>query len=115
MCLDGDVIASTSNLISGGTGFAFKIGYNPGYAKMSPGVLNEVEFIQHAPTLCGSLSYIDSGALEGSYIDQLWAGRRVLASGMFGTTSLGRTVLRSIEQMRRIKWWGRSRWKRDRG
>ena len=114
MCLDGDVIASTSNLISGGTGFAFKIGYNPGYAKMSPGVLNEVEFIQHAPTLCGSLSYIDSGALEGSYIDQLWAGRRVLASGMFGTTSLGRTVLRSIEQMRRIKWWGRSRWKRDR-
>ena len=113
MYLNGDVIASTSNLISGGTGFAFKIGWNPGYAKMGPGVLNEVEFIQHAPNLCGSLSYIDSGALEGSFIDQLWVGRRVLASGIFGTTLLGRKVFWGLEQMRRIKRWSRSRWNRN--
>jgi hypothetical protein len=113
MSLDGVVIASTSNLISGGTGFAFKVGWNPSYAKMGPGVLNEVEFIQHAPTLCGSLSYIDSGALEGSFIDQLWGGRRVLASGIFGTTPLGRKVLWGVDQMRKLKPWGRFRWKRD--
>ncbi len=113
MCLDDAVIASTSNLISGRTGFAFKVGYHPGYARMSPGVLNEVEFIQRAPDLCRSLSYIDSGALEGSYIDQLWAGRRALASGMFGTTPLGRTVLRGLGQMQRVKRWGRSHWRRN--
>jgi hypothetical protein len=113
MYLDGVIIASTSNLISGGTGFAFKIGWNPSYAKMAPGLLNEVEFIQHAPNLCGSLSYIDSGALEGSYIDQLWTGRRILASGMFGTTPLGRTALWGIDRMRRIKRWGRCHWNRD--
>ncbi len=112
MTLNGIVIASTSNLISGGTGFAFKIGWNPSYAKMGPGVLNEVEFIQRAPKLCGSLSYIDSGALEGSFIDQLWVGRRVLASGIFGTTPIARKVLWGIERMRSIKRWGRSRWKR---
>jgi hypothetical protein len=100
-------------LISGGTGFAFKIGWNPSYAKMAPGVLNEVEFIQQAPRLCGSLSYIDSGALEGSFIDQLWARRRILASGVFGTTALGRTVLRGFERMRKLKRWGRFRSKRD--
>jgi hypothetical protein len=113
MYLDGIVIASTSNLISGGTGFAFKIGWNPSYAKMGPGVLNEVEFIQRAPSLCGSLSYIDSGALEGSFIDQLWVGRRALASGAFGTTPLGRKVLWGLAQMRRIKRWRRSRRKGD--
>jgi hypothetical protein len=113
MYLDDAVIASTSNLISGGTGFAFKIGWNPNYAKMGPGVLNEVEFIQQAPCLCGSLSYIDSGALEGSFIDQLWVGRRVLASGIFGTTSLGRKVLWGLERVRGIKRWGLSQRKQD--
>jgi Acetyltransferase (GNAT) domain len=113
MYLNNVVIASTSNLISGGTGFAFKIGWDPRYAKMGPGVLNEVEFIQRAPKLCGSLSYIDSGALEGSFIDQFWVGRRALASGIFGTTALGRKVLWGLGQMRRIKRWRRSRWKRD--
>lgn len=112
MYLNNAVIASTSNLISGGTGFAFKIGWNPTYAKMGPGLLNEVEFIQRAPELCGSLSYIDSGALEGSFIDQFWVGRRALASGVFGTTFLGRKVLWGLAQMRRIKRWRRSRWKR---
>lgn len=111
--LDDVVIASLSNLISGGAGFTFKIGWDPGYKKMAPAMLNEVEFIRHAPTLCGNLSYVDSGALEGSYIDQLWVGRRVLASGVFGTTPLGRKVLWGLEQMRRIKHWGRSHWKRD--
>jgi len=113
MYLDDAVIASTSNLISGGTGFAFKIGWNPNYAKMGPGVLNEVEFIQQAPCLCGSLSYIDSGALEGSFIDQLWVGRRVLASGIFGTTSLGRKVLWGLERVRGVKRWGLSHRKQD--
>jgi len=77
---------------------------------MAPGLLNEVEFIQNAPTLCGGLSYIDSGALEGSFIDNLWTGRRMLVSGIFGTTPLGKKVLWGIDRIRRIKRWGRSHW-----
>lgn len=113
LSLDAVVIASTSNLISGGAGFAFKIGWRPAYAKESPGVLNEVELIRHAPALCGDLAFIDSGAHEGSYIDHLWAGRRTLASGIFGTTALGRWVLSGVERVRGFKRWCGSL--RDRG
>lgn len=108
LSLDGVVIASTSNLISGNVGFAFKISWHPDYAKMAPGLLNEVDFIRNAPTLCGSLSYIDSGAEEGSFIEQLWSGRRPLASGTFGTTPLGRRLLSGVGQLRRVKQWFQS-------
>jgi len=110
--LDDVVIASLSNLTSGGAGFSFKIGWDSGYKKMAPARLNELEFIQYAPTLCGGLSYVDSGASEGSYIDQLWVRRRILTSGIFGTTPLGKRVLRGIDRIRKIKRWGQSYWDR---
>jgi len=105
LSLDGIVIASTTNLISGGAGFAFKIGYHPDYAEISPGLLNELEFIRHAPALCGNLSYVDSGAEEGSFIDRLWTARRRLVSGIFATTPIGKGVLSGIKRMRRFKHW----------
>ena len=103
LSLDGVVIASTTNLISSGVGFAFKLGWHPGYAKTSPGVLNEVEFIRQAPAPYGELSYIDSGAEEGSYMDQLWVGRHTMVSGLYGTTALGRWALTSVGQMRKFR------------
>ncbi len=105
LALDGIVIASSTNLISGRTGFAFKIGYHPDYAEISPGLLNELEFIRHAPALCGNLSYIDSGAEEGSFIDRLWTVRRKMVSGVFATTSIGKGVLSGIKRMRKFKHW----------
>lgn len=103
LSLDDCVIASAVNMISGGAGFAFKIGWHPDYSKLSPGVLNEVEFIRRAPALCGTVSYIDSGAEEGSFIEHLWSERRSLSSGIFATSSYGRRILRGVEYMRRIK------------
>jgi CelD/BcsL family acetyltransferase involved in cellulose biosynthesis len=41
----GETIASTSNLISGDMGFAFKLGWDPAFAKVSPGILNEIDRI----------------------------------------------------------------------
>ena len=105
LCLDGIVIASTTNLISGGTGFAFKVGYHPDYAEIAPGLLNELEFIRNAPSLCGNLSYVDSGAEEGSFIDRLWTGRRRLVSGIFATTSIGKGVLSGVKRVRKFKHW----------
>ena len=103
LSINGHAIASTVNLISGNTGFAFKIGWHNDYAKMSPGILNEVEFIRNAPDLCGGLSYIDSGAVEGSFIDQLWKGRYVISSGFFGTTQIGEILLSSVDRLRNVK------------
>ena len=76
LSVDGVVISSTSNLISGRAGFAFKIGWDPAFMKMSAGVLNEVELMRYAATLCTDIDFFDSGAPPGSYINDLWAARR---------------------------------------
>lgn len=103
LSLDGTVISSTSNFVSGRAGFAFKIGWDPAYTKLSPGMLNEVELIRRAPELFGDLEYLDSGAGEGSYIDEFWAGRRRLTSGLYPTTGLGRRALTIIGAARSVK------------
>ncbi len=99
------MIASNVNLVSGGAGFAFKISYDPDFAKFAPGLLNEYEFIRRAPSLPLPLSYVDSCADEGSFIDQLWVGRRALESGVLGTSLLGNIVLAQIGRLRRLKNW----------
>lgn len=101
--LNGVVISSTSNFVSGRAGFAFKIGWDPAYAKLSPGMLNEIEIIRRAPALFGGLDYLDSGASEGSYLDEFWTGRRRLSTGLFPTTALGRRALAFVDTARRLK------------
>lgn len=103
LSLNGEVIASTSNLISGSAGFAFKVGFHPAFSKMSPGILNEVEFVNNAANLFPELEYIDSGAEEGSFIDDLWEGRRTLISGFYATSSIGKRVLSGTDRLRSIK------------
>ena len=109
LCVNQEVIASTSNVVSGNAGFAFKVGWHPGYAKLAPGLLNELELIRHAPTLGAELAYIDSGAAPGSYIDDLWPGRRWLTSGLYATTWLGRQVLAALRPLYRGHRWLRTR------
>ncbi len=107
LLLNQTVIASTSNLVSGGAGFAFKIGWNPDYSDASPGLMNELAFVRDVKGPCRSLSYIDSGAEIGSFVDSLWKERRMLTSGIFGTTSLARVVLSGADKIRKVKrrWW----------
>jgi hypothetical protein len=105
LLLDGEVIASTSNFLSGRAGFAFKIGWRPDLAKVSPGVLNEMEFLTRMyeePSL-GDLDFWDSGAAEGSYIDKLWPGRRPLVSMAIATTRLGRSVMSLVRTARALR------------
>lgn len=93
--LDNQVIASTSNFVSGEAGFAFKVGWLPDLAKMSPGVLNEIELLRSVlQGTCSDLKLFDSGAAEGSYIDKLWSGRRSLVSNAIPLSSMGHSVLR---------------------
>jgi hypothetical protein len=97
------VVASTSNFISGRAGFAFKLGWHPDYAKYSPGILSELELVRHAPELFSSLEYLDSGASEGSFMDELWSGRMPLAYIVIPTSRLGRFTLYAMGIIRKIK------------
>ncbi len=101
--LGDEVIASTSNLVSGGAGFAFKVGWNPEFRKQGVGILNEVELVQNAPQVCADLSQIDSGAQPGSFIDALWPGRRELASLIMPLGPAGGVMWRATELARILK------------
>lgn len=80
--LDGQTIASTSNVVSGATGFAFKVGWDPAYRKNGIGILNEAELVRNAPQVCSDLRAFDSGAEPASFIEKLWPGRRSLVTSI---------------------------------
>jgi hypothetical protein len=105
MRLDGKVVASTSNFLSGPGGFAFKIAWNPDLAKQSPGRLAEVELLrqmfQHQAL--APLDFWDSGATEGSYIDNIWPGRRRLVSLGVACSPLARSIMAGVHVARVIR------------
>lgn len=103
LALDGRVIASTANLVSGRTAFAFKIGWDPQYASMSPGVLNEYEFLKVAGVALPGIDFVDSCANPGSFVESLWRGRRVVATGVLALTRGGRLSLAVAGPLRRLK------------
>jgi CelD/BcsL family acetyltransferase involved in cellulose biosynthesis len=102
LCLNGEIIASTANLICGNEGFAFKIGWDARYAHFAPGILNEVEFIRHAPQVCPDLACIDSGALPGTFIESLWTDRRTLATGIYTFSPLGEKAVAAAKMIKRL-------------
>lgn len=101
--LNGVTISSTSNLISGKVGFAFKVGWDFEYAKYGPGILNEIKTLEQGDESLSDLEYIDSSAAPDSYINGLWPGRREIYEGMFFMTQTGRIALASIEVARKLK------------
>jgi hypothetical protein len=103
LSINGKVIASTSNLISGGAGFAFKIGWDETFSKLGPGILNEVEFMKYFPELLPNIKYVDSGAGEGSFIEKLWPDQVSLASGFYVSNQTMKPLLQGINFIRKIK------------
>jgi hypothetical protein len=103
LSLDGRVIASTSNFISGKVGFAFKIGWDDEFAAVSPGLLNELELMNWADRDLASLDFIDSGAAEGSFIDRFWRDSRDVVAGILTGGYVGAAVLPAISIARRLK------------
>lgn len=109
LTLNDQVIASTSNLIAGNGGFAFKLGWNPEYERMSPGLLNEIELVRHAPLVFAGLDHVDSGAVEGSFLEELWSDRRSVVDDLYAVTPLAAAVLTGIAGLRGIRNWVRDR------
>jgi CelD/BcsL family acetyltransferase involved in cellulose biosynthesis len=96
------VIASTSNFVSGGVGFAFKVGWEAELRKVGPGVLNETELVLAAPEVCADLAWFDSGAQPDSFIDRLWPERRELGTLVVPLTRAGAVSLRLLGGLRRV-------------
>lgn len=103
LSIDGKVIASTSNLISGCAGFAFKIGWDEVFSKLGPGVLNEVEFMKYFPELLPNIKYVDSGAENGSFIEKLWPNNVSLVSGFYVSNPTMKPLLQGIDFIRKVK------------
>ncbi|KPK74098.1 MAG: hypothetical protein AMJ84_00810 [Acidithiobacillales bacterium SM23_46] len=97
------VIASTSNFVSGSGGFAFKLGWDPQFTRMAPGRLNEIELVRNGGSVFRDLDYVDSGAAEGSFIEDLWPDKRTLVSGVYASTAAARAVLGGMNHLRRLK------------
>jgi hypothetical protein len=103
LILNNKNISSTTNLISGKAGFAFKVGWDIEYAKYAPGIVNEIKTLENGHEFISDLEYIDSSAAPDSYINGLWPGRRDICEGMFSLTPLGRVALTGLGLARKLK------------
>ena len=97
--LNGEVIASTCNLVSGCDGFAFKVCFDPRYAKRSPGILNELGFLKGLESPVDHFRFIDSGSEPGSFIEQLWPDRVQLHSGSIALGALTRAAAQTAKAL----------------
>jgi hypothetical protein len=103
LSVNSEVIASTSNLISSKMGYAFKIGWDPKFAQVSPGILNEYELIKEVAKLFPNLECIDSGANEGSFIEKLWHDHYIVISEIIATKYIAKKVMGFFNYLRKIK------------
>lgn len=95
--LNGKAIAMTSNFVAGKTLFAFKVAYDPQYARFSPGLLNEFEGIRlfHDTE---DLQIGESGSVQDSYIRHYWRGRAKMLSTYIAIPKLTSSVSMSYLQ-----------------
>lgn len=83
--LDGRPLALKLNLFAGEGAFAFKIAFDETYARFSPGVLLELDNVEHAHRL-PALRWMDSCAAPNRFmINHLWPDRREVQTVFFAT------------------------------
>ena len=101
--LDDKPIAIICNYISGDIMYTCKQGWDPEYAKFSISMLNMLSLTEYALEHHLDLEYIDSCAVEGSYLDKLWSGRRRLVSGYFSFSRPAKFLLDSVHRVKALK------------
>ena len=99
--LNGRPVAQKCSLRSMGApdqAFAFKIAYDEGFAKFSPGVQLEVEHIDLLHRIRPSVTWMDSCANPNHpMIDRLWPGRRSIGRLLVATSgALGQGLLQAL-------------------
>ncbi|MDA0283597.1 MAG: GNAT family N-acetyltransferase [Planctomycetota bacterium] len=103
LSVDGVPIASSLNMQSNSDVFGFKIGWNPEFADCSPGLLNELHFLQSCREHLPDVNLIDSCAKPGSYVEDVWPWKRRLTTGVFTTSRTGTLAASAMTQLKRLK------------
>lgn len=103
LSIDGTPVASALNMRSADDLFCFKIGWNPEFASCSPGILNELNFLQNCRENLSDFRLADSCAKPGSYVEDVWPWKRRLTTGVFTTTRTGTLAASAMIQLKRIK------------
>ncbi len=103
LSVGGKKIASTCNLISGGEGFAFKIGWDKDFYEYSPGVINEMQFIEKVDDSVLPVKSIDSGADEDSFINSFWKERKQLSTGIVTLGFMGSCYIKLFLGLKMLK------------
>ncbi|NQV24439.1 MAG: GNAT family N-acetyltransferase [Rhodopirellula sp.] len=103
LSVDGVAVASALNMRSANDLFCFKIGWNPAFASGSPGVLNELNFLQTCRQNLSDVRLADSCAKPGSYVEDVWPWKRPLTTGVFTTTRTGTLAANAMIQLKRMK------------
>ncbi len=98
--LDGRAIAAQTVLYCGTTAYTWKIGFDEAYAKYSPGVLLIDKLTEELFTTT-TVEAINSCSAEGSFMTQLWAGRRAMVDLVIDAGA-GRSLPFLIEAGRQI-------------
>ncbi len=97
---DGKVIASTSNLLSGGVLSGFKTGWDPHFHKASPGRINEWRLFEAMSERWPALHGFDSQAQQDSYLAELLPDRQTMESGLLIGGSARRHWMRAARALR---------------
>jgi len=83
--LDGRPVAMKMNLVGGEGAFAFKITFDEGFRRFSPGVLLELDNVERAHQI-PALRWMDSCAAPNRFmINHLWPDRREMQTVFFST------------------------------
>jgi CelD/BcsL family acetyltransferase involved in cellulose biosynthesis len=101
--VDDVPVASAFNMRSADDVFCFKIGWNPEFASGSPGILNELNFLQNSRETLAHVRLADSCSKPGSYVEDVWPWKRRLTTGVFTTTRTGTLAANAMMQLKRLK------------
>jgi CelD/BcsL family acetyltransferase involved in cellulose biosynthesis len=102
LLIEDTVVSSTANYRLGEAGFAFKIGWDPRYAKYSIGTLNEISFMEDLSSGGWRLAYVDSGAEEDSYLGSLWPDHEIVGNGIYVSNPVASAFLFAVRVCRNV-------------
>ncbi len=109
--VDRLAIAAQVLMYCGATAYTWKTAFSPDYAKYSPGMLL-IDRITDDLLSSAEIGAIDSCSYEGSFMAQIWAGRRKMAD-LLVDVGPGRSLAFSLEVIRQ-RGYGQLRRLRDR-
>ncbi|QDT55624.1 hypothetical protein Pan44_36700 [Caulifigura coniformis] len=110
--LVGDrVIASTCNLVAGTTVFAFKLGWDPEFARGNPGHWAEIELAAALARERPDLERIDSCSQPGSYVEAVSTSSQAMESSVCVWSRRATALCELRRQFRVIRsgWWAAAR------